>query len=293
MPQSWRHTGCSRRELGRWLARALAHGSPGIGRSYTGDSLPLQVWSNGTTWTYSYNNRRLLSGETLNVAGADYGFSHAYDAHGHRSVLSHGAGTGGAVVDYAPNALGQPTRAGGWATNASYHPDGALAGYTLGNGSVFSMTPNARGLPERWRYSGVLDDSYVYDANDNVSAITDLHEGGATSRSMGYDALDRLAWANGPWGSASFDYDGLDNLRHSVVGARSLSHSYDSANRLTSLSGTQSVGFAYNANGNVTQRGAQGYVFDIGNRLSAASGIASYVADDNYLDRSTTIVVSG
>lgn len=227
MPQSWRHTGCSRRELGRWLARALAHGSPGIGRSYTGDSLPLQVWSNGTTWTYSY------------------------------------------------------------------HPDGALAGYTLGNGSVFSMTPNARGLPERWRYSGVLDDSYVYDANDNVSAITDLHEGGATSRSMGYDALDRLAWANGPWGSASFDYDGLDNLRHSVVGARSLSHSYDSANRLTSLSGTQSVGFAYNANGNVTQRGAQGYVFDIGNRLSAASGIASYVADDNYLDRSTTIVVSG
>jgi len=263
----------------RLTSTSFGDGSPGIGRSYTGDSLPLQVWSNGTTWTYSYNNRRLLTGETLNVAGADYSFSHAYDAHGHRSGLSHGAGTGGAVVDYAPNALGQPTRAGDWATNASYHPDGALAGYTLANGSTFTMTQNTRGLPERWRYSGVLDDSYVYDANDNVTAITDLHEAGATSRSMSYDALDRLAWANGPWGSASFDYDSLDNLRNSVVGARSLSHNFDSTNRLTSLSGSHSVSFGYDANGNVTQRGPQGYVFDIGNRLSAASGIASYVYD--------------
>ncbi|KAB2868139.1 MAG: hypothetical protein F9K36_18630, partial [Burkholderiaceae bacterium] len=142
----------------RLTSTSFGDGSPGIGRSYTGDSLPLQVWSNGTTWTYRYNNRRLLTGETLNVAGADYAFSHAYDAHGHRSGLSHGAGTGGAVVDYAPNALGQPTRAGDWATNASYHPDGALAGYTLANGSTFTMTQNTRGLPERWRYSGVLDD---------------------------------------------------------------------------------------------------------------------------------------
>lgn len=263
-----------------WLtSTSFGDGSPGIGRSYTSDGLPYQVWSNGTTWTYAYNNRRLLTTETLNAAGADYSFSHAYDAHGHRSSLVHGGSTGGAVVDYAPNALGQPTRAGGWATYASYHPDGSLAGFTLPWGSVFTMTQNARGLPERWRYSGVLEDSYSYDANGNVSTITDLHEGGATSRSMGYDALDRLAWANGPWGAASYGYDSLDNLRSSVVGARSLTHNVDSTNRLTSLSGSQSVSFAYDANGNVTQRGAQSYVFDIGNRLSAATGVASYVYD--------------
>jgi len=37
-------------------------------------------------------------------------------------------------VDYAPDALGRATRIGNYATNISYFPDGAVQGYTLGNG---------------------------------------------------------------------------------------------------------------------------------------------------------------
>ena len=98
---------------------------------------------------------------------------------------------------------------------------------------------------------------------------------------MGYDGLDRLSAANGIWGSGAFGYDPLDNLRTSTVGSRSAVAAIDTAtNRLSSLTVNGSVlGFGYDANGNLTARGAQGYAFDIGNRLASAPGKASYAYD--------------
>jgi hypothetical protein len=51
------------------------------------------------------------------------------------------------------------------------------------------MNQNMRGLPQLAQDTGVLHDSYDYDANGNVTAITD-QLGLGTSRSMGYDGLD-------------------------------------------------------------------------------------------------------
>ena len=58
-----------------------------------------------------------------------------------------------------------------------------------------------------------------------LTSITDQQEG-ISSRSMGYDGLDRLTTANSPgvWGSASYSYDALDNIRTSMVGGRSSVH---------------------------------------------------------------------
>jgi RHS repeat-associated protein len=112
-----------------------------------------------------------------------------------------------------------------------------------------------------------------------VVGITDQQEG-LSSRAMGYDGLDRLTAANGIWGSGSFGYDGLDNLRTSVVGARTAVAAVDAANRLSSLTVNGAVqGYGYDANGNLTQRGGQGFGFDIGNRLVSAPGQASYAYD--------------
>ena len=95
-----------------------------------------------------------------------------------------------------------------------------------------------------------------------------------------YDGLDRLWQANGPWGAGSFSYDALDNLRSSTAGGRNLDHVIDPAtNRLVSLSGTQNISIGYDANGNVSTRGSQGFTFDLGNRLITAVGKASYVYD--------------
>ena len=96
---------------------------------------------------------------------------------------------------------------------------------------------------------------------------------GITSRSTGYNALDRLA-------GASFSCDPLDNPQASVVGGRNSTHTYDCNNRRSSISnGAGNTGHLYDAQGNVNQRGAQAYSFDIANRMSAATNKASYSYD--------------
>jgi len=94
-------------------------------------------------------------------------------------------------------------------------------GYQRANGIAHSMTPNARGLPETLQDAGVLKDKYSYDANGNVTAIADQQES-VFGRTMTYDDLDRLSSASAPnvWGSASYKYDPVDNLRVANVGTR-------------------------------------------------------------------------
>lgn len=261
----------------RVTGTGFGDGSPAIGRSYTDDGLPLTVVSGGSTWTYGYDDRRLLTSESL-AYGQTFTIGRGYDANGHPSQLTYPDGT---AVAYSPNALGEATQVSGYASGVTYHPNGAVAGYTLANGIVHSLTQNTRGLPLVNRDAGVLQDQYGYDANGNVAAITDQQEGIA-SRSLGYDGLDRLTAANSPgvWGAATYGYDQLGNLRSSVVGGRSAVHTYGANNLLTTLTvnGTP-TGYAYDARGNVTGRGSQGFFFDIGNRMSLANGVASYSYD--------------
>ena len=142
-----------------------------------------------------------------------------------------------------------------------------------------STSLNTRGLPSQWRDAGVLQDQYAWDANGNVASIADQQEG-LTSRSMGYDALDRLTSASGIWGTGSYGYDALDNLRTSTVGGRTAVATLDSANRLAGLTvNGVAQSYGYDANGNLTARGSQAFSFDIGNRLSSAPGKASYAYD--------------
>ena len=185
------------------------------------------------------------------------------------------------VLAYSPNALGEATRAGAYASGVSYHPNGAVDGYTLGNGIVHTLTQNTRGLPRLNRDTGVVQDLYGYDANGNVTAINDQQEG-VSSRSMAYDGLDRLITANGPgvWGAASYGYDPLGNMRTSAVGSRSSTDNYGTNNRLATID-TNGVftGYAHDARGNVTGRGSQGFYFDLGNRMALANGVANYAYD--------------
>jgi hypothetical protein len=120
------------------------------------------------------------------------------------------------VIDYAPKALGQATKAGSYASNASYFPNGALKQFTYGNGIVHTMSQNARQLPSRVISSGGVNDlSYNYDANANITQIWDLARGNTYSRWMHYDGLDRLTDAgSGSFGGDGwhrFSYDALDN----------------------------------------------------------------------------------
>jgi RHS repeat-associated protein len=248
--------------------------------------MPWTVSSAGSTWTNTYNKRRLPERESLSFNGSTYNLDRVYDANGALASLTYPDTT---VVTMAPNALGKATQVGSYASSVAYHPNGAIASFTYGNGIAHSLTQNVRGLPRQSTDAGVLNDVYDYDANGNVTAITDSQEGVST-RSMGYDDLDRLVSVSSPYGmfgNASYGYDGLDNLVSTTVtagnGARTSTHTINPyTNRLDSISssnGALSFGYGYDARGNIIQRGGQSYVFDIGNRMASAPGRAIYTYD--------------
>jgi len=156
---------------------------------------------------------------------------------------------------------------------------------------VHAVTQNARHLPLRVRDAlgaqVVHDFSYGYDQNGNVTAITDADQTGLQSKSLLYDARDRLTSASAPqlWGVASYAYDPLDNLRSADQGSRQYRYQYDANNRLTRLTdptGTPLPGldFAYDAQGRQIRKGSQTRSFDGANRITAING-ETYAYDGN------------
>lgn len=275
--------------VNRPLDTTFADGSPSIRRTYWPDGQLKTLRTSGTNpadttqWSYEYNARRLLTSETLSMDGTSYVLTNRYDGNGYLKTLVY---PDLVEVDYAPDALGQQTRAGNsikaYASNVTRWPNGAISGFTYGNGVVRSLEQNARGLPKRSRDAGVIDDTYAFDENANVSSIADAIAG--TARTMQYDDLDRLesALAGSPWGNASYVYDAIDNLRSSSVKRREYAHVYDAANRLQSLDsrGVPQLEYAYSM-GNVTRRGQQAFHFDHANRLVTKTGEGA-ATDERY-----------
>jgi RHS repeat-associated protein len=271
--------------------------------TYYPDGLPASIVANNggsniVNTEYTYNRRRLLTKERMLWGSVDWPLVYNYNANGHllSQVLP-----GGLTVGYAPNALGQPTQAGTYATGVSYYPNGAIKQFTYGNGVVHNLIQNARQLPERSYDCAVagtgctstnkrLDLSYAYDTVGNVSGITDNRNGRQT-RSMAYDGLDRLTQTISPmFGTASYGYNALDNLTTvGVTGgsnARTHTYTYNAANQLSNIkdaSGATLIALEYDPQGNLDLRTGQGtthdYAFDYGNRLRSVAGKASYVYD--------------
>lgn len=241
--------------------------------------------------SYAYNKRRLLIAESQGQAdGETWALGYAYDANGNLAAHRYPSGQ---TVDYAPNALGQPTQAGSYATGVSYYPNGAIKQFTYGNGIVHTMSQNARQLPDTSQdaYGGTafLSDGYDYDANGNVAGISD----GATGRNqrgnrkMTYDGMDRLIKAESPmFGTATYSYDVLDNLTHVIAPGRDHYYCYDANWQLTNVKtggcgGSTVIGMSYDPQGNLSNKNGQAFVFDYGNRLRQATGKETYRYDGN------------
>ncbi|WP_226469880.1 RHS repeat domain-containing protein [Luteimonas panaciterrae] len=258
--------------------------------TYTPDNLPASVAvvnpnvANPTKTTYTYNKRRLLTGEGLSHLGGTsaWGAGYGYNANGDLSVITYPSGFS---IDYAPNALGQPTKAGAYVSSVKYHPNGAIASFAYGNGITHSMTQNIRQLPAKSVDSGgVLDDDYGYDKNGNVDHKWDNATGGASGRTMQYDGLDRLVQAFSPaFGGdnyAYYTYDGLDNIRTAKAHGNDYTYAYDAKWRLTNITntvgGASVIGLGYDARGNLANKNGQTYIFDYGNRLRSSVSPSSY-----------------
>ncbi|NQZ11551.1 MAG: RHS repeat-associated core domain-containing protein, partial [Algicola sp.] len=216
--------------------------------------------SGPTQWSYKYNTQNQATDAVLKLDGQTFELKYGYDSLGNQSTLTYPSGR---QISYAPNVLGQPTKAGEFATGASYHVNGTLTNFTYGNGLKYDLTLNSRQFPEHLKTlkgnTQLSHLEYTYDGNGNTSSIAD-HKDASYSISMGYDGLDRLTSANGKWGAASFTYDTMGNITGKNLGSMAVSYVYDpTTKRLNSASVTgsksKSYSFTYDKKGAVTNTG--------------------------------------
>ncbi len=277
-------------------------GTPGTALTYYDDGAVKTASSDGTLWEFAYNKRRLLTQEKLTVGAKVYTLGYGFDANANASSMTY---PDGMQIDYAPNALGQPSKVGSFATGLQYSASGALTNFNYGNTLTHTMTQNARLLPGRVQVrnaagtASILDTTLSFDANGNVLGLTDGVAATNQSRAMTYDDLDRLktvsSSASTMFGNASYSYDGLDNLTGLTVSAgakaRSYSYNYNQVTqRLNDItnnsSGQTAFNLGYDEHGNVTSRSGAGsasvgFVFDRAERIRQFNS-GTVGASENY-----------
>ncbi|KAF1007071.1 MAG: tRNA3(Ser)-specific nuclease WapA [Luteibacter sp.] len=252
--------------------------------TYDARGNPATATAGMASWTFGRNKMGLLTAEVLSIDGWSWALGYGYDPKGTLSTIAYPDGT---IVGYAPNGMRQPTQVGGYASGISYFPDGDVKSYYLGNGAIYTSDKNARQMLRNFTYgkggAPNVSEDFAYDANGNVSQITDVSGTNQRSKAMGYDGLNRLvsATAGQLWGTESYTYDTLNNIRTLTNGSGTNTYNYDGANLLRSIGNGASVlhSFNYDARGNTTVKDSQTLNFDLANRLTSIPGKGSYTYD--------------
>ena len=237
-----------------------------------------------STWTASRNKLGMLTGEALQLTGqSPWVIGYAHDVYGSLSLIHY---PNGENVNYAPDPRGRPTQVGGYVSQVSTFPNGAIASFKYGNGAGYVASQNNRQLLSNFSVGTGstlnLSEDFTYDADGNITSINDL-TGGPRSKTFGYDGLNRLvqAQATGLWGTEAYTYDPLNNLRTRLSAGQTVTYNYDATNKLTSLTnGASTVGsYQYDNRGNVISKNGVALLFDQKNQLSQIAGYDSYAYD--------------
>jgi len=239
-------------------------------------------------------SRTITSAGTLNTTTG-------YDAASNIFSITYPSGT---VVDYTRDSMGKitavtakPNGASSFsnvATSITYEPFGPVTGVNFGNGFTgtyafdndYRPTTRVDGAT-----SNVLSLSYGYNANDNVTGITDSVNS-ANTQTLGYDALNRLTSATsgtGGYGTWSWTWDAGSNVSTQKINGTTTTFSLTSgSNKLSQWvtgSTTETVTNTSPGNINLLKIGStteETLTYNQANQLASAqttSSFASYAFD--------------
>ncbi len=226
-------------------------------------------------------------GDTVQHQGILYG----YDAQGRVQTLDYPSGS---RVTYRYDASGRVDQVDfsingqSWmlASGVRYAPFGPVTGLVYGNGLRLNQTFDAA-----YRFTGqrvadniaaptvtVLDRAYpAYDANGNRLGQIDMLVGDSN---FGYDALNRLATAAGPFGARGYTYDKNGNRIRLVADSITIQADYaPESNRLNTLGGADVL---LDNNGNMLSQGLWTYAYNPHNRLVDAAENTTLKASFRY-----------
>lgn len=219
----------------------------------------------------------------LASGNAVYTTQTGYDSLGRVSSISYPDGTSvqyafnGPLLDRAFDA------ATNYAQYTGYNALGQPARLTLGNG----VTTDYQYKPNNFRLHSIFTThaatsqcfqslSYNYDSVANVKDIFDYRNpttgacGGApetNTQNFGYDGLNRLTAATGPYGAFSYAYNEIGNMTsNSQVGSYTYPASGPTSVRPHAVAQAGANTYQYDANGNMTTGAGRTITYDIENR---------------------------
>jgi YD repeat-containing protein len=247
-------------------------------------SLQTRISEGDTSTVFGYDDASRVTSRIDNVRGRPFTTTYTYDNHGNLTKLKY---RDGLEVSYEYNGttnrltrVEDVARARVFARNFSYHPSGAVTSVVLGDDSVQTFSLDGRYRPDAITSTRdgqqILNLDYdQYDNADNLGRLRDLRPGGTGgTQTFGYDELDRLATANGPYGGLAYYYDAHGNR---VTGAGTTAYAYDPDTMRLIQQGINS--FGYDANGNLTQfNAATQYRYDANNRMTSVDGQNSHAS---------------
>jgi YD repeat-containing protein len=254
-------------------------GTPNVTRTYYRDDKLRTLVNSSATREYTYDPNKNLTQEKLTVGASVFTTDYTYDGNDALGTLRYGSGN---TIDYAADAFGRPTKAGGYVPTVEHHPNGALKRMVFANGIQTDIALDPRLRPQSINAGGaapVSSLSYGYDLIGNVTSLTDAAIP-ALNRTLGYDPIDRLTSAVSRSGLGAATYDGRGNLRNQSLGRASLSLSYDGSDRLIQATGTLlsdqfgtipiSLTYGYDVYGNVTNQGSATFAYNDAQQMRCA-----------------------
>lgn len=258
--------------------------------------------------SYSYDPMGRMTQLAKVINSVNYTIGYHYNSADELDTLTYPSGR---VVQRSYDSIGRLSQILNAGVNAlnniTYNGAGQPLSVGYGNGVQGSFGYNDRLQISSLSYSAgstsLLNLSYSYgtNANGQISGITDAR-GAAYSTTYSYDPLGRIARAQtNDLGSANtwclaWSYDRYGNRLSQTGCGGTLSVTQP---QLTVSASTNRVNsYSYDANGNLTNDGTYGYVYDAENRMVQVSGgtSASYTYDGNGLrvqKGSTIYVYSG
>lgn len=245
--------------------------TPDVGYVYDLNSNITEVSNEASKRTAVYDENDNLTQEEVIIDETLYTIKYAYDTHDTLGAITYPTGR---VVNYQPDALGRPTKAEPILDTVTYYPSGLPDTLVYHNGETTKYTLNNRRWIESIQGSGVSNSiglSYGYDLSGNITGITNSLDG-TYSRSMLYDGLNRLDYAEGSWGIEDYAYTANGDVKSiGFGGAESKLYNYVN-NRLDNTEQNGSVeNFAYDPYGNITGNDSYSFYYNDAQQLELAT----------------------
>jgi RHS repeat-associated protein len=215
--------------------------------------------ASGTT-VYEYTPKGQVRKETKTIDSNQYVTQYSYDMDGNVKTMTYPSGrviTYNYTNDRAASVL---NNAANLATSITYKPFGGMSSITYGNGLSGTIS-----YDNQYRIASMVTGTfqnltYADDANGNITGITNNVDS-TKNRTFGYDALDRLTSATGPWSPLGWTYDGVGNR------LTENSNSYTYTANTNKLANANSISYGYDNDGNTTTQAARQYIYNQNQRL--------------------------